>query len=595
MSFFKRFIKSEPIESMETSTPEITEFPGTIAVSDNEILVTDPVNSKQFATLIIPQDERLTVLIDGTPHTGEVAVHAGMAFSVEIQDAIIEEPGLLLMPVVSADRLTVRLKKEMSKGERLQLANQLPQPTLELSIVQQAFDALPVSLSYAESLLDTYTGERDTEAIQRVIEAADSHEEVVLTGIPAIETIPSYYQQIAEIEEINFVQRGEILAELQPEVPGTPGVDVYGDALPFEVEASLPTLQEGIEEKQGMLFAARDGRLVFSDTEIDVYPQLIIPRDLNEEDGEIIFEDGDILIKGSILEKCFIKSRGRVVVEGGVHHSTIFTQHGTEIKGNVSKSTIYSGWRLFYKHQVATAQSALSNLSATYEQVSAKYEDDRDRKEEMINTLVKEKYDEFMAAVQALARFQVPYTKRFNQPFLELLHYFQEHWHNKRLSLNVTRIEEGFAQLDRYIAFLDELPWDEPAPVSTFSISASNIYATGDITVNGAGAYLSDLISGTKVVVKEKLTGGTVVAEKSVEAGEYRSYNTVDYFIQTLAEDSFIKIGLRNPDSLLLAAEFKHINYDTHKNVNFSAKEERRKQLEQEKRERMRRAEKNNQ
>ena len=77
---------------------------------------------------------------------------------------------------------------------------------------------------------------------------------------------------------------------------------------------------------------------------------------------------------------------------------------------------------------------------------------------------------------------------------LKIFEYIDDNWNRKRFTPTKSKIEELKSVLEEYLSFLNKEIWNEPAHLTTMSISMSEIYASGNITVNGTGVYQSNII-----------------------------------------------------------------------------------------------------
>jgi uncharacterized protein (DUF342 family) len=114
------------------------------------------------------------------------------------------------------------------------------------------------------------------------------------------------------------VNEGDVLARRRPPVPGTPGVDVLGAAIPVTpaVDRLLgPMAGKGTEVKGDELVAVRAGRPVFSGTKVEVLPVFDVKGDVNYAVGNIRF-NGDVTISGDVHPGFTIEAEGSVTIRG---------------------------------------------------------------------------------------------------------------------------------------------------------------------------------------------------------------------------------------------------------------------------------------
>lgn len=156
------------------------------------------------------------------------------------------------------------------------------------------------------------------------------------------EMIPSYVEISAELKEppkidsesekaidyrqispFIFVEEGQILGRRIPEKPGVAGMDIRGNILPYKTKKirQLNPLQN-VEEKDGVLLAASEGRFELSDTDFYVSRTLVLSSGVDYQTGNIDFA-GDVVVKGEVKDNFIIKAGGSVLSESTLDASEI--------------------------------------------------------------------------------------------------------------------------------------------------------------------------------------------------------------------------------------------------------------------------------
>jgi len=115
-----------------------------------------------------------------------------------------------------------------------------------------------------------------------------------------------------------IVSAGDVLAERIPHTPGTPGTNIFGDAVAARSGKPQP-LPNGKNTKiEGeTVVAAMDGQVVESGKKITVDPVLVIKGDVDLSTGNIDF-NGSVQIKGSVQQGFSVKAVGDVEIKGTV-------------------------------------------------------------------------------------------------------------------------------------------------------------------------------------------------------------------------------------------------------------------------------------
>jgi len=147
---------------------------------------------------------------------------------------------------------------------------------------------------------------------------------------------------------IPSVIRGEIIARKIPLVDGIPGYDVYGEVLHPQQPADIIMIAKNhtVLLANNEIRALREGRPRMTGDKIksfDICTSFIIPGNVSIKTGNIVFT-GDIIVHGDVEDNMIIESLGNVYIAGNVYNSTITATGSILIKGNATKSMLYSGY-----------------------------------------------------------------------------------------------------------------------------------------------------------------------------------------------------------------------------------------------------------
>lgn len=168
-------------------------------------------------------------------------------------------------------------------------------------------------------------------------------------------TIGPIAGQILEDGSIDFrerrimvgVSKGDHIATKFPALPGTPGIDVYGEEVEPEggVDVIVKTIQDaGYDEASGKVIAVKDGILsVVKNSEIRVCENQIIEGDVDYETGNL--ESMSCLtVKGDVQPGFKVVAGGDLEIGGGVMSAKVSGGANVVIKGGVTgkKSTVKS-------------------------------------------------------------------------------------------------------------------------------------------------------------------------------------------------------------------------------------------------------------
>jgi hypothetical protein len=143
-----------------------------------------------------------------------------------------------------------------------------------------------------------------------------------------------------------MVEVGKVLAVRDIHaVPGRDGSTVtdetirarHGKETPFRAGKGTMLLDNDTK-----IVAAANGRPLLANGVVSVVQQLVIPQDVDPETGNVYF-NGDVQIKGSVMDNMKVVADGNVNVSGNVMQASIFAKGNVDIKGNIISSRVTAG------------------------------------------------------------------------------------------------------------------------------------------------------------------------------------------------------------------------------------------------------------
>lgn len=149
--------------------------------------------------------------------------------------------------------------------------------------------------------------------------------------------VKNEYDQV-DYKNLNLfvlTKAGERLAERVPHTQGTPGTNVYGDALPAKPgkPKPVPVGKNTAVEEDNFVVALIDGQILDQGNKIAVDPQLEIKGDVGVSTGNIDFAGG-VSIKGSVQAGFIVKATGDIEI-GGMVSGGIVEGCNIFIKGGI--------------------------------------------------------------------------------------------------------------------------------------------------------------------------------------------------------------------------------------------------------------------
>ena len=136
---------------------------------------------------------------------------------------------------------------------------------------------------------------------------------------------------------VEVVGEGQVLAEYNLKEDGTDGITVKGKILPAKKAKDMPPLRgKGftISEDGKIYYAEHDGKVDLNLGHLNVSDIYMISGDVDLSTGNINFR-GDLHISGNITSEMQVKATGNITVDGLVEAANIETGKGLLVKGGI--------------------------------------------------------------------------------------------------------------------------------------------------------------------------------------------------------------------------------------------------------------------
>ncbi|MCR5453290.1 MAG: FapA family protein [Lachnospiraceae bacterium] len=167
-----------------------------------------------------------------------------------------------------------------------------------------------------------------------------------------------------DLNTINGVKEGELLAKLTPMDEGKTGTDIYGREIPTRsVKSKTLKINKNIRlsEDGSEAYASVTGHVSLVNDQIFVSDLFEVPADVDNSVGNINY-DGNVHVKGNVksgftivakgdvivegvVEDAFIKADGQIIVKRGIHgmHKGILKAKGNVIIAFIENAKVFSG------------------------------------------------------------------------------------------------------------------------------------------------------------------------------------------------------------------------------------------------------------
>lgn len=154
---------------------------------------------------------------------------------------------------------------------------------------------------------------------------------------------------------ITNVNKGDVLAELNPPSLGSDGYNVLGEVLNHKpgMETSFNYgVNISLSEDQTKLISDIDGQVCMENKKIIVYELYTISKDVDNSTGNVDF-NGNVKVEGNVLTGFTVEAKGNIEIEGSVEGATIKCSGDLIIKRGIqgyNMAKIYAGGSIITKY-----------------------------------------------------------------------------------------------------------------------------------------------------------------------------------------------------------------------------------------------------
>jgi uncharacterized protein (DUF342 family) len=370
------------------------------------------------------------------------------------------------------------------------------------------------------------------------------------------------------------VQLGQIIAVKKPARLGKPGIDVFGEEIPVRKPKTVDwKIGNGVKIINDKAVAIVMGRPVLEKGRLSVYNIYEVENDVDICVGSIDY-NGDVVVNGDVCDNYSVKATGDIRVGRNVSNAYMEAVGSIMVAGNIISSKIIAGGACVYQQALEKGLRTLFNIFSEIEDavVALKKEDlFRNLSEwEVVYGLLETKYSNTPVVISEL--FECQKQLEADVQLSELLSVLNE----LKIFLDGTKHQIDRKQLGvltrkigRLSNFYSKIDNPEASIYANY-IQNSFIEATGDIIVQGKGAYNSILEASGNVKITGLpgvFRGGRIKAGKGVVVSELGSVggSRVDVQVdergsiraEKVYDNVFINIGGR---LLKLNKEMRNIN-----------------------------------
>lgn len=550
-----------------------------LEVTESEIHVLAGGSEAEPATLNVFGQTNIDVWVNGNQVSGRCSI----TDADKIQVKVYHTPYVRTARVeVTPDGLQAMLHIQYESGLRRTLRPVAAAP--EVRVVLEEAPLEPTSFDMAEImellLNQKITYQVDQATITEFLGRKENGACVCALGTAPVVTLPERYELLIKesndvtlvgimpIHPVVSVLEGTAIAMLLSRQEGTPGVNVYGEAVaPDPVASKLPNLGKGVERSQdGQVVASRAGRIISSIQTLDVAETLVIEGNLQVKDGYVVF-DGDVVVRGDVEEGTEIVAGGKVFVSGAVSMATISSDGDIVISGGAFGSTLRAGLRVV---AFARLSSLLSQLSADIKAFVGAVEQIQSTLLErgamlpagkIAAKLLDDRFESFRAWPRRIEEWLAEDGKATGSTWSK----FAESLIGELMYQRMTSVRDVNAWkiighlLNNKIDALN-VRVHEPADIQIRNGQTSNIQATGSIVSTNQGYYQCDMSAGTTIRAQGSpgaILACTVVAGEVI-AREIGSQAEAHTTIQLLSTVGSVQATTVHPGTMFSVGTWRH-------------------------------------
>lgn len=182
-----------------------------------------------------------------------------------------------------------------------------------------------------------------------------------------------------ELDIINNVTEGEILAEVVPPIEGKPGMKVTGEIIPYK-KGTYPNIKYGKNvrflEDKNILIAEKNGLVTLIDNKLvvlDIYKV----ENVDNTVGNIHF-DGTVIVRGNVLNEFKVNADGDVqingIIEGGYVENTgdLVVKQGIQGYNKLVVRSLGNVTSKFIENAIVVSEKNVSAEVILHSQISCK-------------------------------------------------------------------------------------------------------------------------------------------------------------------------------------------------------------------------------
>lgn len=333
------------------------------------------------------------------------------------------------------------------------------------------------------------------------------------------------------INELQSVKKGDVLAIRNEGKDGKPGFDIYGKIIPPD-KRIIKKLKKGpgcqVLDNGNRLIADINGLVSKKDDIICVFPSYVVKGNVDIKTGNLNF-DGDIVIYGNVLEGLSVNAANNVDIYGGAAGASISSGGNIRIDRNVITSVLRAGNKQINDMEAFKyIQSFREFIEIIVKVYSTLYNSNQISEDVKSGQLFKvllesklKKYKEIIIVGNDFIEKNDIRSEIINH-WKECIAFYQSIENCSTGCINTAKALMPI--LDDFISKFNAIT--SPADVKITYCQNADIYASKDVLINGKGSYNSIIKAENKIVFTGYpgvMRGGEAYGKMGIEAKEVGS------------------------------------------------------------------------
>lgn len=563
---------------------------GSVCIRNGVFIISDPIVSKKYATIIPP--DKGVLLVNNIQVREKTVVKENDIITYEAPDRELKKT---IDVKVSKDKMKAYISLLYEPKVEIALKDSLEVNELNIEIIERTVqnDSMLFSDKYLyQHLLDkgiVYGIKKDV--LYEISSQYDVDNVLIAEGREPIDAVDDSIEFLYEekkeeniedslkavdyrnMNNIVSVNIGQVIANITRGKNSILGKNVFGKEVRSKKnKIKVITSGQGCTINGDKVIALHDGQVTYRKNIITINKIYEVKGDVNMSTGNINFQ-GDIHINGSVTEGMLIFAKNNINVLGGAFGCNVISLGDISIGGNVINTNISAGGGDVNKE---LRLKSIKNLEEVLEEIIKNIDfiikNNLLHKDinlgEVIKTLIDTKYKNLNKICTEIISNTLK-DRDNNSIVVKFIH-------DKLIGLAVLNIDkiddlmDGINLIREEISFLEEEKV-KSAFVEISYCQESKVQASGDIKIKGKGIFSTEMYSLEKIEFLNKSAvcrGGILKAKKGIKASIVGNQSGVETLLEVEDKEGRIVIDIAYNNTQIKIHNRKYIIEKPSKQIN---------------------------